>query len=290
MITAGLAATVPMLTRLIHRRAGRPGRLAAGADPYPGVVATTELRAIWATLVGTAGQLTGRRVAVIAAAAAVIVTVVVAVPVPTALQVRDWVGAAGPWVPAVFFLAHAVVTVAPFPRTVFTFAAGLLFGAGLGVPLAVAASTVSAVLALLLVRATGWRLDRLDAVVTGERLATLQARLRERGWAVVLAVRLIPAVPFSVINYAAGASAIRMRPYTVATVAGLTPGTAALVLFGDAVTGHLNPALVLVSAGIAAFGALLLGDEVRRHRRHRGLAPGAAPPAARAALTPERGC
>lgn len=247
--------------------------------PYPGEVATTQLRAIWATLLSTAGQLSARRVAVMAAVAAAIVAVVVAVPVPTALQVRDWVGAAGPWFAVVFFTAHVVVTVAPFPRTVFTLAAGLLFGAGLGVLLAVTASAASALLALLLVRATGWRLDRLDRVVTGERLAVLQARLRERGWAAVLALRLIPAVPFSVINYAAGASGIPARPYTVATVVGLAPGTAALVVFGDAVTGRVSPALALVSAGIAALGVLLAAYEVRRHHR---LTP--------AAVTADGGC
>lgn len=254
--------------------------------PYPGQVATTQLRAIWATLLSTAGQLSARRLAVMAAVAAAIVAVVVAVPVPTALQVRDWVGAAGPWFAVVFFVAHVVVTVTPFPRTVFTLAAGLLFGAGLGVLLAVTASTASALLALLLVRATGWRLDR---VVTGERLAVLQARLRERGWAAVLALRLIPAVPFSVINYAAGASGIRVRPYAVATVVGLTPGTAALVLFGDAVTGRVSPALALVSAGIAALGVLLAAYEVRRHRRLVPARPPVTPAAASATATVEGG-
>ena len=42
---------------------------------------------------------------------------------------------------------------------------------------------------------------------------------------VLLMSGLIPAVPFSVLNYAAGASAVRLLPYTLATIAGLLPGT-----------------------------------------------------------------
>ncbi|MGV0634696.1 TVP38/TMEM64 family protein [Mycolicibacillus trivialis] len=234
---------------------------------YRGPVRTTQLRALRSTLLATVRALPRGRVAVLLAGIALLVAAAWwLLPVPTAVQLRDWVAAAGPWVPAVFLVTHTLVTVAPFPRTVFTLAAGLLFGAWLGVALAVTASTLSALLTLLLVRATGWRMDRL---VSHPRLTAVDARLRERGWTAVLALRLIPAVPFSVINYAAGASAIRVRPYTVATVAGLAPGTAALVLFGDAFTGRINPALALTSAAIAAVGVGLLVVEATRHRWER---------------------
>ena len=67
----------------------------------------------------------------------------------------------GPWFPLAFLVAHIVVTVVPVPRTAFTLAAGLLFGPLPGAVIAVVASTASAVIALLLVRAAGWRLNRL---------------------------------------------------------------------------------------------------------------------------------
>ena len=124
----------------------------------------------------------------------------------------------GPWLPLAFLAAHIVVTVLPFPRTAFTLAAGLLFGPVLGVTLAVVASTASAVIALLLVRAAGWQLSRL---VRHQAVETLDARLRDRGWVAVVSLRLIPAVPFAPLNYAVGASAVRVLPYTLATVAGV---------------------------------------------------------------------
>jgi uncharacterized membrane protein YdjX (TVP38/TMEM64 family) len=200
----------------------------------------------------------------IAALIVILVAFGLLAPLPSAVQLRDWATSVGPWFPVAFFLAHVVVTILPFPRTAFTLAAGLLFGPLLGVSLAVTASTVSAAVAMLLVRAAGWHLDQL---VKHPRVDSLNARLQERGWPTVLSMRMIPAVPFSVINYAAGSSAVRIVPYTLATFVGLLPGTAAVVILGDAFTGHVSPLLVLVSVVTACVGVAGLTYEIRIHRR-----------------------
>ena len=99
-------------------------------------------------------------------------------------------------------------------------------------------------LALFLVRACGWQLSNL---VSHPAIDGWMHGCASRGWLAVLSLRLIPAVPFSVINYAAGASAVRVLPYTLATLLGLLPGTAAVVILGDALTGNVSPTLFLVS-------------------------------------------
>lgn len=219
-----------------------------------------------AAVVATLKTVPPTRLAAVASAIVILVALALLVPLPTALQLRDWATSAGPWFPLVFFAAHVVMTVFPFPRTAFTLAAGLLFGPVLGIPIAVAASTVSAVIALLLVRIAGWQVSRL---VSHPRVDAIDRRLRERGWPVVLATRLIPAVPFSVLNYAAGASSIRVLPYTLATFVGVLPGTAAIVILGDALTGQVSPALLVVSLCTAGIGVAGLIVEIRSHRRDR---------------------
>jgi len=222
------------------------------------------LRALRAAVMATASTVSPRRFIAILAAIVILIAVAVLVPLPTAVQLRDWATSVGPWFPLAFLAAHIVVTVFPFPRTVFTLAAGLLFGPYLGVPLAVLASTLSAVIALLLVRAAGWQLSRL---VRHPRVDSLDARLRERGWPAIVSMRMIPAVPFSVVNYAAGASAVRVLPYTLATFVGLLPGTAAVVILGDALTGNVSPLLFVVSLCTASLGIAGLLYEIRAHRR-----------------------
>jgi uncharacterized membrane protein YdjX (TVP38/TMEM64 family) len=104
-------------------------------------------------------------------------------------------------------------------------------------------------------------------LVSHPRVDAVDARLRERGWPVVLAMRMIPAVPFSVLNYAAGASAVRVVPYALATLAGVLPGTAAIVILGDALTGRVSPLLLVVSVCTAGLGLAGLAFELRLHRR-----------------------
>ena len=223
------------------------------------------LRALRAAVIATASTVPPRRFIAILTAIVILVAVALLIPLPTALQLRDWATSVGPWFPLAFLAAHIVVTVFPFPRTAFTLAAGLLFGPYLGIPLAVLASAASAVIALLLVRAAGWQLSRL---VPHPRMDSLDARLRERGWPAVMSMRMIPAVPFSVANYAAGASAVRVLPYTLATLVGLLPGTAAVVILGDALTGKVSPLLFVVSLCTASLGIAGLIYEIRTHRRH----------------------
>ena len=136
--------------------------------------------------------------------------------------------------PLLFLLGHTLATVAPVPRTVFTLAAGLLFGPVLGVALSLLATTLSAMLAFGLIRLLARRvvLPRLDH----KMLQAVDARLSRRGWLAVASLRLIPAVPFSALNYCSALSSIRFRHYLAGTV-GIVPGSVAVVVFGDALTG-----------------------------------------------------
>ncbi|MBF6273151.1 MULTISPECIES: TVP38/TMEM64 family protein [Nocardia] len=193
--------------------------------------------------------------------AAALVAVAVLAPHPAPQQIREWADSVGPMFPLLFFLVHALVTVAPFPRTVFTLSAGLLFGPILGITLAVAATTASAVLALLLVRA----LDReqVAARLTHPAVQAVDRRLARRGWLAVGSLRLIAPVPFSVINYCAGLSSVRMMPYLLATFVGIIPGTIGVVVLGDALTGRTNPGLLVLSGVCITIGVIGLVVDAR---------------------------
>jgi uncharacterized membrane protein YdjX (TVP38/TMEM64 family) len=176
---------------------------------------------------------------------------VAVLPVPSPLQIRAWVQSVGVAAPLLFLLGHIVVTAAPVPRTVFTLAAGLLFGPVLGVALSLVATMLSAMLAFGVVRrlARGLVLPQLDHKV----LRAVNARLSRRGWLAVASLRLIPAVPFSMLNYCSALSSIRFRHYLAGTV-GIVPGSVAVVVLGDALTGRTSPALLAVSLAGAAMG------------------------------------
>ncbi|WP_421840179.1 TVP38/TMEM64 family protein [Mycobacterium sp.] len=236
---------------------------------------TYPLRGIAAAGVAMARQASRPRAFGAVVGITALAAVALLVDLPTAVQLRDWATSVGPWFPLAFLLVHVVVTVVPLPRTAFTLAAGLLFGPVLGVSIAVIASTGSAVIAMLLMRAAGWRLTRM---VRHRAVGSLDERLRERGWLAVLSLRLIPAVPFAVLNYAAGASAVRVAPYALSTLAGLIPGTAAVAILGDALSSNGNPKLILISLCTATLGLIGLIVEIRHYRRHHQSTPVHDPP------------
>jgi len=189
-----------------------------------------------------------------------VVVAVVMVPLPTPLQMRAWAQSVGVAAPLLFLLGHALVTVAPVPRTVFTLAAGLLFGPLVGVGLSVVATMLSAALAFGLVRRLAGGLVRphLDHRI----LRAVDARLRRRGWLAVASLRLIPAVPFSMLNYCCALSSISFRHYLAGT-AGIVPGSVAVVVLGDALTGTTSPTLLAVSLAAGAVGVIGLIMEIR---------------------------
>lgn len=161
-------------------------------------------------------------------------------------DVRSAVAGAGVWGPVVFVLLQGTVTLAPVPRTVFTVAAGVLFGSVLGVLLAIVGTALAACAAFWLVRFAG--APFVERHAHRAAVAWVRARLDRRGLLAVVSLRMIPAVPFAVLNYAAGLSGVRFAPYMIGTVLGVLPGTVAIVVLGDAVVGGApHPALLVVS-------------------------------------------
>jgi uncharacterized membrane protein YdjX (TVP38/TMEM64 family) len=172
--------------------------------------------------------------------------------VPKVSDLRRLTAEAGVWAPLLFLGLQTVVCVTPIPRTVFTVAAGALFGSALGLVVTVAATTLAAVLAYFLVRATGRGL--VERYVRGSAVRWARKRLDHHGVLAVTSLRLVPAVPFFALNYVCGLSSVRFWPYLIGTVVGIVPGTVAIVVLGDAVTGHPSPATIIVSVVCGLIG------------------------------------
>ncbi|SDJ96111.1 TVP38/TMEM64 family protein [Nonomuraea jiangxiensis] len=163
------------------------------------------------------------------------------------------VRAAGLWAPGVFVLFQVVVTFTPVPRTAFSVAAGVLFGAVLGTVVAVVATIGAAALTFWLVRlgTAGLAARHADRRV----MAWVRARLERSPLVAVLSFRLMPIVPFAVVNYAFGASEVRFLPYLVGTTIGVLPGTVSVVVLGGAAAGGTShPALLALSTAYGLFG------------------------------------
>ena len=138
--------------------------------------------------------------------------------------------ALGAWVashpiaaPALYVVIYAVAVALSVPEAaVLTVAGGLLFGTLFGGMLAAGGSTAGAVALFLAVR---YHLADAIARRGGGFLDRVRAGLERSGFNYLLAIRLVPAFPFWLVNLAAALSGMRLLPYAAATLIGVLPAT-----------------------------------------------------------------
>ena len=139
------------------------------------------------------------------------------------LELAVWVETHPILAPSLYMLTYAVVVALSLPEAaVVSVAGGLLFGTFLGGILAIAGSTVGAIVLFLAIR---HHLASAIAARGGRLIDRVREALARDGFSYLLAIRLVPAFPFWLINLAAGLSGMGLRPYVLATVLGIIPAT-----------------------------------------------------------------
>ena len=178
-------------------------------------------------------------------------------------------GPAGALVLVGLMLVHAVL---PFPSELVNAAAGFVYGFWIALPLVLAGWLLSALATYAIGRGAA---RPLLVRLAGEERLEEGAQVIDRGGATaLLAARLIPIVPYSLVGYVAGAAGVPLWRFSWTTVAGSIPLCAAVVYLGNRLDSlSFTDSGVLVAVG--AFLALLIGGRVlggRVRRRHRQAA------------------
>ena len=145
---------------------------------------------------------------------------------------------------AIFYVvaAYLIGSLVFFPITILTLATVFAFGPVWGNLYALIGWILSATEGFFLGRLIGQKvLDEL----AGERLGRLVDRATHHGFLSVLAMRIVPVAPFTLVNMFIGASGIRFWDLVLASLVGRIPGVLTLALFGVQVENALRkPGLV----------------------------------------------
>lgn len=155
-------------------------------------------------------------------------------------------GASGVLLLLALILAHAVLL---YPTEIVTATAGFVYGFLPGLALVTAGWLVSALLAYLLGRVLGGAF--LHRVFGSVRFARLERAVARGGVSLLLAVRLIPVMPFSLTGYVAGAVRVPLWRFSWTTLLGYLPLTALVAYLGSqAQSLSLGDPRVWVGAGL----------------------------------------
>lgn len=178
-------------------------------------------------------------------------------------QLQHWTSAHPITAAAAFLLVYIAVAGASLPgaAAILTLAGGAAFGLVEGTLLASFGSSIGATLAFL-----GSRFLFRDTLQTryGDRLAGFNQGIAREGAFYLFTLRLVPLVPFFLVNLMAGLTTLPARTFYWVSQLGMLPGTIAYVFAGTQLAGIESLRGILSPGLIAAFIVLGLLPLVTR--------------------------
>ncbi len=174
------------------------------------------------------------------------------------LQIIELIDELGWLAPVLFIILYCLATLLLLPTMVLTLAGGAIFGPVFGLLLNLIGATTGAAFAFLITRHL---IYEWFSRKKGEKLNQLIVGVDKKGWMFVALLRLIPIVPFNLVNYGMGVTGIKFRLYLITTFIFLIPAEIIYTYFGyvgmGAVSqpGHFyrNGGILLTSIAVLFF-------------------------------------
>lgn len=166
----------------------------------------------------------------------------------------------------VFLAAWLALTSLSMPASVLMLLAGALFGVRVGVPVSLFAGVAGGSVAFLTSR---YLFRDWVQVRIGHRLRLLEAGLERDGAWYLLTLRLMPLVPYPVVNLCMALTSLPLRTFAVITGLGMVPSCLLYVIAGTHLASLERPEDALSPAVVATLAALavlpvVLGRLLRR--------------------------
>lgn len=172
-------------------------------------------------------------------------------------EVRHQIKSLGAGGPLIIFGLAVIHSVVPYPAEIVNAAAGFAYGFLGGLGIVVVGWMVSALICYWF--GTGVARPLLDRWFGAARFAQFERMVGRGGVTLLIALRLLPIVPFSLISAAAGAARVPFVRYCWTTAIGFLPITALAVYLGTRLEGirFTDPAVIAAVVGVFVllFGA-----------------------------------
>lgn len=171
-----------------------------------------------------------------------------------AAAIISWIEALGFIAPIFFLLLYSAATVLFLPTMVLTLAGGALFGPVLGTVFNLLGASIGAACAFYISRymASDWL-----AAKKSIHIKKFMTGVEKKGWQFVALLRLIPVIPFNIVNYGLGVTGIKFSHYLITTIIFLIPAEIIFTYCGYAGMDILiHPGDFYKSTGLIFLGCL----------------------------------
>jgi uncharacterized membrane protein YdjX (TVP38/TMEM64 family) len=189
-------------------------------------------------------------------------------------QLQGWLRSTGDWAPLLYILLYTIATVFILPSTPLNLLGGALFGPWLGTLWTSVAAMIAAIATFAFTRTIG---RKAIARKLSGRWQTLDVEMRRGGLFYMIAIRLVPFMPYGLLNFAAGLTSVSYRDYLLGTLLGTTPGILPYVLLGSSGLRAVRTGDVMPLLGALALTGILIGGSTW-YRRRRSLRAASPPP------------
>lgn len=136
-------------------------------------------------------------------------------------DIQKYVSSYGEFAPIIYIIMFALVPLTLFPDSILAIGGGLIFGLTKGYIYTLIGALLGASLSFYISRKLGRNFVKK---LTKEKLDTIEKMINDKGFFVVLILRLVPLFPFDIISYGAGLTSIKFRDFIFATIIGTIPG------------------------------------------------------------------
>jgi len=148
----------------------------------------------------------------------------------TPASIRDYIQGFGRLAAFAYIIAYALNTISIVPPIApLSLTAGLAFGEIWGALFLMTGAMIGTTITFIISRFFGRGF--IEKILKG-KFRNLDEKLEKNGFMTVLFFRVVPLVPYEVLNYACGLSKIKFKDYLLATFLGLIPGVIVSAFFG----------------------------------------------------------
>ena len=180
-------------------------------------------------------------------------------------QLEIWLAEMGHYAPLLYIFTYIVGTLLIFPSTPLNLMGGAFFGVWWGTLWTTIAAILAAIISFAFTRSLG---REFVAKKLAGKWKTIDRQICKGGLGYIIAIRLLPIIPYGLVNFSAGLTSINFKNYLIGTTVGTLPGIMPFVMMGAGINqlsqGNITTLLLaLTLTGMLIGTATILKNKSR---------------------------